>query len=285
MADRRDTTAFRKLMLVTAVAIAGIGAIIACLSTMGAPRHLLGMVSELCLTAGHVASELTSVVLAAVVVVSIGAGIATLLATSIRTRSFLRSLVRTRISSERLERAAQQAGVGRRVQLVRDQRMLAFSHGLLSPRVVVSSAAIEALSDEQLTAVLAHEAHHVRRRDPARLVIAQTATRAFFWLPILADLRRSWEVSAEIAADANAVARMRCNKPLAGALLRFADDQPTTAIAHLTGRENRADRLRLLLAPDAKLPPAVSARSSLLSLASAGVVHALVLVHLSLPGM
>ena len=75
----------------------------------------------------------------------------------------------------------------------------AFCAGLLRPRVYVSTGAVAILDQEALSAVLAHERHHARRRDPLRLAIGRVLARALFFLPGLADLldvNRHWLSSA-----------------------------------------------------------------------------------------
>jgi Zn-dependent protease with chaperone function len=56
----------------------------------------------------------------------------------------------------------------------------AFCAGLLAPRVYVSTAAVASLRPEELGAVLAHEGHHARLRDPLRVLVARTLSDALF---------------------------------------------------------------------------------------------------------
>ena len=103
-----------------------------------------------------------------------------------------------------------------------DQAPQAFCAGLLRPRIYVSTGAIAALADDELQAVLAHERHHARCRDPLRLLIARTARDALFFLPGMRQLADRYAALAELAADRAAV---RANggerRSLAAALLAF----------------------------------------------------------------
>lgn len=76
------------------------------------------------------------------------------------------------------------------VVVVEDRRPQAFCAGLLRPRVYVSTAAVALLDESALDAVIAHEFHHARRRDPLRLAVGRVLVRALFFMPGLAGLAR-----------------------------------------------------------------------------------------------
>lgn len=105
------------------------------------------------------------------------------------------------------------------VVLVADSRPLVFCAGLLRPRVYLSLGARRRLGPRALRAVLAHEAHHARRRDPLRLLVAGTLGR----LPCLAGFARRQEVLTDLAADAAAVRAVDGPGPLAAAMLALSD--------------------------------------------------------------
>jgi Zn-dependent protease with chaperone function len=108
---------------------------------------------------------------------------------------------------------------GRRVAIVAGQQPLAFCAGLLRPRVYVSQGACSALGEDELAAVVEHESHHARRRDPLRILIARAVGDAYS----IGALPRREQALAELAADAAAV-RSRGAAPLASALLAFHGD-------------------------------------------------------------
>lgn len=132
------------------------------------------------------------------------------------------------------------------VGLLKSGHPQAFCAGLLRPRVFLSTAALKRLSEAELRAVLAHEAHHVRRRDPLRRLAVRVLADALFFLPALRRLERRYAELAELAADEAAV-RAAGSAPLASALLKLgASDHPhgTVAIApervdHLCGVPTR----------------------------------------------
>lgn len=109
----------------------------------------------------------------------------------------------------------------------------AFCAGLLRPRIYVSDTALATLGADELAAVLAHEAHHRRLRDPLRIALTRAVSDGLFFLPVARRLAERYGALAELAADGAAV-RSRGAQPLASALLSF----------------ERADRAVVGLAPE-----------------------------------
>lgn len=97
----------------------------------------------------------------------------------------------------------------------------AFCLGLWRPRIWLTSGLIELLSDEELSAVIAHEALHCRRRDPLRLVISRALRSAFFFLPAVGDLAQAAELQQEVAADQAAIAHLGDDLPLLCAIQKL----------------------------------------------------------------
>lgn len=136
--------------------------------------------------------------------------------------------------------------------LVEDPRPRAFCVGLLRPRVYLSRGAVSLLDRAELRAVLAHERHHLRRRDPLRLLVARSLGEGLFFLPVLRRLAERYAALAEVAADEAAVGEAG-QRPLASALLRF-DSHPSPAVGiapervdHLLGERTRWELPTLLV--------------------------------------
>ena len=122
----------------------------------------------------------------------------------------------------------------------------AFCAGLLRPRIYVSTGALRALGSDELGAVLAHESHHARRRDPLRMLVARALGDALFFLPGMRRLSQRYGALAELAADEAAV-KASGTQPLASALLAFErSDAAAVGLApervdHLLGARLRWD--------------------------------------------
>jgi Zn-dependent protease with chaperone function len=90
----------------------------------------------------------------------------------------------------------------------------------LRSQVVVSEGALKLLSEDELAAVLAHEASHVRERHDLVLLPFAALRRALPWSKVVADAQAQVELLIEMAADDRA--RRYCSpRRLATALLRF----------------------------------------------------------------
>jgi len=130
----------------------------------------------------------------------------------------------------------------------------AFCIGLLRPRIYVSRAALELLGEDERAAVLAHEAHHARRRDPLRLLVARSLAEGLWFMPAVRRLPERYAALAELAADQAATAGRGGRRALASALLAF-DEHPSPAavgiaperVEHLLGQRPRWELPTLLL--------------------------------------
>lgn len=130
----------------------------------------------------------------------------------------------------------------------------AYTAGLFRPRIYLTAGAVAALEPAPLAAVIAHEAHHVARRDPLRLLVAHVLADALFFLPVLNRLAVRYAAQAELAADAAAVTASNGPRPLAAALVAFDKHTPTSAVGiapervdHLLGTPARYELPAALL--------------------------------------
>ena len=185
-------------------------------------------------------------------VVAISAGLA-LAHQLIVTRSTLKRVLshRTTVKGRTL-RIAAELGLERRLDLVIDPTVFTFCHGLLRPRVCVSSGLVRRLSDDELRAVLTHEAHHVRHWDPIKILIGRTIASGLFFLPLAGALRSGYSAGKEICADSDAAA-LGGGLPLARALyVMLAAPRPEWPAGVLAiGALNPTEaRLRGILEPE-----------------------------------
>ncbi|MBA2669534.1 MAG: M56 family metallopeptidase [Gemmatimonadetes bacterium] len=106
----------------------------------------------------------------------------------------------------------------------------AFTTGWIRPRIYLSSCLAERLSRPELEAVIAHEAAHVRRRDPLRLSVLRFVACMLFWLPAVRQLTEDLADEAEVRAD-DAAARDR-PLALATALVQLAQWLRPAPVTH-----------------------------------------------------
>ncbi len=128
----------------------------------------------------------------------------------------------------------------------------AFCLGFWRPHIWLTSGLVALLSDEELTAVLAHEAYHCRRRDPLRLLITRAIKSAFFFLPLVSYLAQAAELQQETAADQSAIRQVGDDLPLLCALqklLTHNTQMMPDGEAILTSFNATEARLRRLIHP------------------------------------
>jgi Zn-dependent protease with chaperone function len=174
------------------------------------------------------------------------------------------------LASRRFGRAMQARCVARERDFVvfEDDDVRAFCAGLLRPQIYISTAALAALSRTELEAVLAHERHHRRRRDPLRIALGRVFARSLFFMPGAQLLHERYCALAELAADDFAVeSQAEGSRALASALLAFATwRQPKEAVGiaperveHMMGRP-----------PDWPLPVALAGTAVAISTVAIG---------------
>lgn len=139
---------------------------------------------------------------ALVVLATAAVGLAVLV---LATRGTARELAAARRAARALRALGARPGGDPRVLVLRERRPLAFCAGLVHPRVYISTGLLERLDELALTAVLAHERHHARRRDPLRLAARRVLAQALFFAPGLSELRHRQDLLSELAADAHAI--------------------------------------------------------------------------------
>jgi hypothetical protein len=138
----------------------------------------------------------------------------------------------------------------------------------LRPEIYVSQRAVELLTEAELGAVLAHENHHRRVRDPLRLAAGRILSDALFFLPGLRPLSTRYADLAELSADRAAVdASEGKTAPLASALLVF-DEHGTPGATGLS--PERVDSL--LGEPVSRRIPALLLAGSVAALAALGAL-------------
>jgi Zn-dependent protease with chaperone function len=106
-----------------------------------------------------------------------------------------------------------------------------FAAGLLRPYVLVPGRAFATLEPAARDAVIAHELAHLRRHDPALLLLLGLVSDVFFFVPGMAAALRRITRDLELLADALALQAGATRAGLVNALLTLAEDQAEPAPA------------------------------------------------------
>lgn len=143
----------------------------------------------------------------------------------------------------------------------------AFTIGLFKPRVYLSVSLCKRLKNEELKAVILHEAHHMKKHDPLRLLIVAFVCDIFFFIPLSRYLKELFISSKEKAADDAAVAASKKPLELASALIKLLRSKndlilnPTAIWEH----GSPAERIHRLINPKMDKSPDFSLLKSAIS--------------------
>lgn len=167
-----------------------------------------------------------------------------------------------------LSHVAERLGLENRVTYLDHPAMVACCYGFLRPRIAMTAGLLARLDQEELAAVLAHERHHLQRRDPLRYLLLHALATAAFTFPATPAIRQRLELQTELAADGAALA-VASRGALAGALLAVLAGPETRSVgaAGLSATEARIAHLSGTPA----LPP-LPARAVIASLGMLAVV-------------
>lgn len=98
-----------------------------------------------------------------------------------------------------LEETVRRLGLTGRVRFVSGSVL--FCSGLLDPKIVIGRSVARILSKRELEAALRHEAYHLHQRDPLKVLIVGSLSRALFFLPMVGALAQNYLSQKEMAAD------------------------------------------------------------------------------------
>ena len=150
--------------------------------------------------------------------------------------------------------------------------------GVLRPRLVISRNVVEALSAEQLSAVIRHERAHGISRDNLKRLLVLLAPDMMPFVRGFRGIERGWARLAEWAADDRAAAgKTRRSLSLAAALVRVARlgsaaYVPALSTSLLSDGSDLSERVNRLLRP--AVPVAGRGRREPILEASAGLLLA-----------
>jgi Zn-dependent protease with chaperone function len=166
------------------------------------------------------------IVVAALALSTVGLGSARALALLMRTRALTRSCTPMPLPP-RLASSAQRLGIVREIVLFDAPVAAAFTAGgAIRSRIFVSAGALAVLYADELEAVLLHERAHLIRGDAFRVAVARVLAGALFFLPLVDELRRRFEVGMELDADRAVITAQRGVSALASALARLGTAAP-----------------------------------------------------------
>jgi len=131
--------------------------------------------------------------------------------------------------------------------------------GVLRPRLLITRGVVDALTDEELHAGVAHELGHRRAFDNLKRLAMRAAPDLLFMLPAAGAIEVRWAAAAEHAADSRACETDQARCALASALVKIARLTPLRTplaqpISTLVDRGEIASRVQRLLGGAVPVP-------------------------------
>ena len=135
------------------------------------------------------------------------------------------------------------------VTVFEDRLPLAFTAGFLKPRVFLSTKLVDILDEKELRAVILHESHHRKAKDPLKGLVVSFLSDFLFFLPVSRFLHKAYHLTSEMTADAYSVSSQANPLDLASSLLKVRKlngsaaswffDPTTERAKHLLGQPAR----------------------------------------------
>lgn len=268
-------------ILIWPAALLSLGLVLAWVAS--GPVILPGGAAEVCQQCLAAANPFTATAFdtripsAVLIAVPVLAGAVTALGVAVEYRSRVRRSQQT--ATLVLDGATRQTLHGHEVAVVADDRPWALAFSFRQGGIALSTGAIKRLGTDELTAVLAHEAAHLRQRHHVLSDLVASIAAHMRWVPFIREAAAALPSYLEIAADDRACRRAG-TPALVRALLILGDRTAPAGAGDSTAGPLLAagpDRIPHLVRPETSRRgylPAVAASAQLIIL---GVVSAVVL--------
>ncbi|MEK7534489.1 MAG: M56 family metallopeptidase [Patescibacteria group bacterium] len=197
-------------------------------------------------------------------IVSLVLGILSFSVQLVKTHGLLTRLLAKRVGiPNNIQRTIAFLGLGGKVYLIKDDNLFSLCFGIVSPRIIITTALVYSLTNKELEAVILHEQSHVQNHDPFKILLGKTVTSMFFFLPIFSQLNKNMNATSELVADQWAITAQRGTMFLRGALKKILS-RPQVTFATVPAISN-PDNLEIRIS---KLTNKTVQRGSGISLAS-----------------
>lgn len=151
----------------------------------------------------------------------------------IATRRFIaQNLERRQEPSLKLKNATSRLGLGNQVVEIDKSEPAVFCFGFWRPQICLSRGLLDKLNQEELTAVLLHERHHLLAREPVKTLLMKVAAGILFFVPAFGVFFRKYITYTELAADECATDGFKNKMPLARALYKIIKWEEEILVRH-----------------------------------------------------
>lgn len=135
---------------------------------------------------------------------------------------------------------------------IESKKQFAFCLGIRRPKIYISTNLVNALTIQELEAVLRHERYHLNNRDTLTMLIASIGESLLPFFPLLSDLLYNFRIEREIQADKAAVQGQGSQEPLISVLKKLlrAPSLARVAVSAIADEDTLELRIKALVKND-----------------------------------
>ncbi|UJF33542.1 M56 family metallopeptidase [Paenibacillus hexagrammi] len=170
-------------------------------------------------------------------------------------RSFARSSRELELRTENAvtEKLRTQYGLAdEELLVIRHQAPIALTMGLWKPRIILSTALLDMLTEGELRAVVEHEKYHLQQKDPLTIFALMICSVSLGYIPIFRWIADKYKIMMELSADKHAISVMEHTAELGSALLKLwkRGQSPHVSLSHASFAETSMNlRIQHILNP------------------------------------
>lgn len=132
---------------------------------------------------------------------------------------FVSTIIKTRRFIKRIRHGAENSTHnGAAILKFKNGPCETFTFGFFRTRIAVCAHCAESIASPEFSAMIEHEQHHMRNRDPLKFLLVDSLKYLFFFVPLIYSLVSWYHIAAELQADEQVLNR----DALGSALLKVA---------------------------------------------------------------
>ena len=138
------------------------------------------------------------------------------------------------------------------ITVITSEAPIALTYRLIKPKIVLSTALVNMLTEEELRAVICHEQFHQQHRDPLKKFLITLLVTALWYVPILKWVSKHYQTLREIEADKFAIQQTNNMLDLSSALLKLLKNEHRQRHAFAVSFADTSvnDRIQHILSPE-----------------------------------
>lgn len=196
----------------------------------------------------------------------------------IKIQLFRKKLIKNLKSNEGFIMLLEKLTLTNKTYLIENEKQFAFCLGIRKPKIYISTNLVNALTIQELEAVLRHERYHLNNKDTLTMLIASIGESLLPFFPIFSDFLRNFRIEREIEADREAVRGLGDSYPLISVLKKFlkAPSLATATVSAIADEDTLESRIKALVKKSYSFKK-FKVKHVIISLASAFIMSIIVL--------